>query len=264
MVQTSSDQPGSPAKGHDTVPTTTSARVMATDEKTGRQNVKTQTIEGAAVTVTGFVGQVVGDKYSWSSATYDVTSPAGKLFAGAITWDNKSFTVGTEPAGSLSKAVRAVLGPGSPPRPRRTLSRRPAPARAQPPARPGRPAADAASGSSVIEADPDTGLPRIRPEVQAKADAIVAAQVAKNAGGGQVSRPEPDPVARWLALIVQHHLITSRSGQTCPSCQGGMQVEAHATGALDPGVVITTAEGGNRYFLVRVAEFTTRQPDRGE
>ena len=34
-------------------------------------------------------------------------------------------------------------------------------------------------------------------------------------------------------------------------------MEAHAVGELDTGVVVTTAEG-NRYFLVRVAEFTTR------
>jgi hypothetical protein len=41
-------------------------------------------------------------------------------------------------------------------------------------------AAEQVSGSSVIEADPDTGLPRIKPDVQAKADAIAAEQVAKN------------------------------------------------------------------------------------
>ena len=41
------------------------------------------------------------------------------------------------------------------------------------------------SGGSVIEADPETGLPRIKPEVAAKADAIVAAQLARNAEAGQ-------------------------------------------------------------------------------
>ena len=66
-----------------TTTTKTSARVMATDEATGKRYVKTQTIEGAAVTVTRFTGVMTGDKYSWSSATYDVTSPAGELFAGA-------------------------------------------------------------------------------------------------------------------------------------------------------------------------------------
>src|SRR5271170_7779521 len=90
--------------------TTTSARVMATDEATGKRYVKTQTIEGATVTVTKYVGQMDGTKWSWSSALYDVTSPAGELFAGSIKWDGKAFKVGTKPAASLSKAVRAVLG----------------------------------------------------------------------------------------------------------------------------------------------------------
>ena len=43
-------------------------------------------------------------------------------------------------------------------------------------------AAEGVSGSSVIEADPETGLPRIKPGVQAKADKIVAGQRARNAG----------------------------------------------------------------------------------
>ena len=43
-------------------------------------------------------------------------------------------------------------------------------------------AAEAVSGSSVIEPDPETGLPRIKPEVQAKADKIAAGQRARNAG----------------------------------------------------------------------------------
>ena len=41
------------------------------------------------------------------------------------------------------------------------------------------------SGSAVIEADPDTGLPRIVPAVQAKADQIAAAQLARNAEAGK-------------------------------------------------------------------------------
>ncbi len=43
-------------------------------------------------------------------------------------------------------------------------------------------AAEGVSGSTVIEADPETGLPRIKPGVQAKADQAVAAQKARNAG----------------------------------------------------------------------------------
>ena len=148
--------------------------------------MKTQTIEGAIVTVTRFTGQVVGEKYSWSSATYDVTSPAGELFAASIRWDGRSWKVGTKPAASLTKAVRAVLGTEQLAAPKKdakpsTRTRKSAATRKAEDA-----AQDiAASGSSVIEADPDTGLPRIKPEVQAKADAIVATQVVKNAEAGK-------------------------------------------------------------------------------
>ena len=43
-------------------------------------------------------------------------------------------------------------------------------------------AAEAVSGSSVIEADPETGLPRIKPEYAAKAEQVAADQAARNAG----------------------------------------------------------------------------------
>ena len=169
-----------------TTTTKTPARVMATDEKTGKRYVKTQTIEGATVTVTRFTGQMAGDKYSWSAATYDVTSPAGELFAGAITWNGKSFTVGSpaKSAGSLTKAVRAVLGTGQlpEPRPRKAAAKSgasKAPARKRSGA--SRKADTAAQGGSVIVKDPATGLPSIDPVVKAKADAIVAAQKARNA-----------------------------------------------------------------------------------
>ena len=169
--------------------TTTSTRVMATDEATGKRYVKTQTIEGAAVTVTKYVGQMNGGKWSWSSALYDVTSPAGELFAGSIKWDGKAFKVGAKPAASLSKAVRAVLGTEQLAAPKKdakpsTRTRKSAATRAATSAGNSallKDAADAVSGSWVIEADPETGLPRIRPEVQAKADEIVAAQKARNA-----------------------------------------------------------------------------------
>jgi hypothetical protein len=38
------------------------------------------------------------------------------------------------------------------------------------------------SGGTVIEADPETGLPRIKPEYTAKAERIAADQKARNAG----------------------------------------------------------------------------------
>lgn len=75
-----------------------------------------------------------------------------------------------------------------------------------------------------------------------------------------MSRPEPDPVARWIARTVQHHLITSPAERPAlPALPDGVTaVEAHAVGELDTGVVVTTADRGVRYFLVRVAGFDHR------
>ena len=75
-----------------------------------------------------------------------------------------------------------------------------------------------------------------------------------------MSRPDDDPVARYIAAIVQHHLITSpaeRPGLP-PLPAEVIAVEAHAVGVLDTGICVTTTDRGNRYFLVRVSEFTTR------
>jgi hypothetical protein len=74
-----------------------------------------------------------------------------------------------------------------------------------------------------------------------------------------VSRAEPDPVARWLAAIVRHHLITSPAERPdLPELPDQVTaVEAHPVGELDTGVAVTTADRV-RYFLVRVAEFDHR------
>ena len=70
---------------------------------------------------------------------------------------------------------------------------------------------------------------------------------------------ENDPVARMIARTVQHHLITSpaeRPGLP-PLPEQVTALEAHAVG-LDTGVVVTTADRGTRYFLVRVQEYAHR------
>ena len=74
-----------------------------------------------------------------------------------------------------------------------------------------------------------------------------------------MSRPEPDPVARWIAATVQHHLITSPAERPMlPELPEAVTaVEAHPVGELDTGVAVTTADRV-RYFLVRVAEFDHR------
>jgi hypothetical protein len=94
-------------------------------------------------------------------------------------------------AATFAKAVRAVLGTGQLPQSKATTGK--AAGEAKPPTRTRKSAATrkaeaaaqdqaAQSGSSVIEPDPETGLPRIRPEVAAKADRIAAEQAARNAG----------------------------------------------------------------------------------
>ncbi len=63
--------------------------------------------------------------------------------------------------------------------------RYPAPAPKDAAAKDARPGAGRVSGSGVIDKDPDTGLPRIKPEYAAKAERIAAAQKARNAGTGK-------------------------------------------------------------------------------
>jgi hypothetical protein len=69
-----------------------------------------------------------------------------------------------------------------------------------------------------------------------------------------VSRPDNDPVARMIAQAVQQHVLT---GLDLPLPEG-VTAEAHATGALDTGIAVTTAGHGVRYFLVSVREFRHR------
>ena len=74
------------------------------------------------------------------------------------------------------------------------------------------------------------------------------------------SRPGSDPVTRMIVQTVQHHLITNPAERPVlpPLPPEVVAVEAHAVGELDTGIAVTTADRGNRYFLVRVSEFTTR------
>ncbi len=70
-----------------------------------------------------------------------------------------------------------------------------------------------------------------------------------------MSRPGGDPVTLAIGQAVQRYVLGGLDLPALPEGVTGM--EAHAVGELDTGLVVTTAEG-NRYFLVRVAEFTTR------
>jgi hypothetical protein len=60
--------------------------------------------------------------------------------------------------------------------------------------------------------------------------------------------------------VVRHHLVTTPAERPdLPQLPEGVTaVTAHAVGPLDTGIVVTTADRGVRYFLVRVSEFTTR------
>ena len=216
-----------------TTTTKTSARVMATDEKTGRRYVKTQTVEGATVTVTKFVGQEVGGTYRWTSALYDVTSPAGELFARAVKWDGQHWKVGSKVAPSLTKAVRAVLGTGQPPPPRqgRQAVDPDAQERCHPQGREGR-------GRRRVRQRSHRDRPRHGPAPHpargpGQGGRHRGRAARQERGGGQVSRPEPDPVARAIALTVQHHLITSPERPDLPELPAEVtRMEAHrsATG----------------------------------
>ena len=71
-----------------------------------------------------------------------------------------------------------------------------------------------------------------------------------------MARPDNDAVTLAIGQAVQRHVLGGLDLPALPEGVTGM--EAHAVGELETGLVVTTADRGNRYFLVRVAEFTTR------
>lgn len=105
------------------------------------------------------------------TAAWKIFAATGQAKVGVPTYGSKPKASGAAPATDQAK----------PPSTRKRPSAA-TPAAAKTAARA---AAEAVSGESVIEADPDTGLPRIKPDVQAKADEIVAAQLARNAEAGK-------------------------------------------------------------------------------
>jgi hypothetical protein len=65
-----------------------------------------------------------------------------------------------------------------------------------------------------------------------------------------------DPVRQAVARAVQRYLVvTGLDLSGLPEVTG---VEAHPVGEFVTGVAVTSADGGVRYFLVRVSEFDTR------
>ena len=71
-----------------------------------------------------------------------------------------------------------------------------------------------------------------------------------------MSRPGNDPVTLAIGQAVQRYVLGGLDLPALPEGVTGM--EAHAVGELDTGLVVTTADRGNRYFLVRVSEFAAR------
>ena len=59
-----------------------------------------------------------------------------------------------------------------------------------------------------------------------------------------------------IGQAVQRYVLGGLDLPALPEGVTGM--EAHAVGELDTGLVVTMADQGVRYFLVRVSEFTTR------
>lgn len=172
------------------------ARKVETDPEYGGKYVKVQHVEGAAVIVTGYAPvQRSNGTWAWASATYQVQTIEGKpprlITREGLTASSATFYANGKRAKNLAAAVRLILGrehDGDEVITRRTAREHDAAAPAEQNERPSRRRisksarrADAAKpGSSLIEKDPETGLPRVKPEYQAKADAIVASQLARN------------------------------------------------------------------------------------
>jgi hypothetical protein len=176
-----------------TTTTTTTFRLRAiTDESITK--IHLGAVEKANVTFCGVKLLVAGDtrfggKYAKGNG-YSSSTDLGTVDCGACkrtaAWKifaaTGSATIGI-PAHAASKREAApATDQAKPPSTRKRPSAAATRAAAKTAARA---AAEAVSGGSVIEADPDTGLPRIKPGVQAKADEIVAAQLARNAEAGK-------------------------------------------------------------------------------
>ena len=101
------------------------------------------------------------------TAAWKIFAATGQAKVGVPTYGSKPKASGAAPATDQAKPPST--------RTRKSAATRKAEAAAKDAAKL---AAEAVSGSSVIEADPETGLPRIRPEIQAKADKIVTDQLA--------------------------------------------------------------------------------------
>jgi hypothetical protein len=71
--------------------------------------------------------------------------------------------------------------------------------------------------------------------------------------GGPQSRREPDPVTLAIGQAVQRHVLGGLGLPALP--EGVTGIEGHPAGELVTGLVVTTADQGIRYFLVRVTEF---------
>ena len=71
-----------------------------------------------------------------------------------------------------------------------------------------------------------------------------------------MSRPGNDAVTLAIGQAVQRFVLGGLDLPALPEGVTGM--EAHAVGELDTGLVVTMADQGVRYFLVRVSEFTAR------
>lgn len=129
-----------------------------------------------------FGGRYAGIVYTSSTDLETVTCGACKRSAAwKIHSATGSATVGVRaPKPKAAPEAEAVPGQAKPPPTRK----RPSAANRGAAKTAAKAAAEAVSGSSVVEADPETGLPRIKPEVQAKADKITADQLARNAEAG--------------------------------------------------------------------------------
>ena len=159
--------------------------------------------------------------------------------------------MGTKPAASLSKAVRAVLGvealaepkpkADKAPADKAKTDKAPADSGTTPKSRTRKSAASrkaeqaaadlAKTGESVIDKDPETGLPRSsrRPGQGGRRGGRAARQ---ERGGGPVSRPGNDPVTLAIGQAVQRYVL---GGLDLPALPEGVTVRRTRSASWIPG-----------------------------
>jgi hypothetical protein len=137
---------------------------------------------GVKLAMPGKGKPAVSDEDADGTNRYKISTDLGEVGCGACqrgpAWKNRDGSAYTEPAKKATGTRRAPVTSAPPPA-----------TEASPP-----------DHTSVIDKDPETGLPRIRPEVQDKVDNIVAEQLARTdidaaMAAAEEADKQPEPAA---------------------------------------------------------------------